>query len=635
MITIGKTTMSRVLKCNGKYLYYLDSSKDEILLAGHIYENCKSNPCFLNELSNLGIRISKISLDVSLSLTQKGNEIFATFYAIKADKRYSLAAVDSNVIDYLIVNSTCYFVSNLDAYRDSFREIGIEPSAPISYTKYIDLSNELRNSNLSFEDNVLKSIEAIKNDDSDFCVPNLKANLFDYQKSGCNWLAFMYENHCGCILGDEMGLGKTLQVIGLIAYMKERSSSINTIVIAPISLLENWKREINKFCPSLRVLVHHGATRTGYYKNFLDYDVVVTSYSNCQSDLSVLNMVDWDLVALDEAQSIKNPYSNRAKLVKMINRKMSVAITGTPFENHLTDIWSLTDFVIPHYLGKLSAFQSKYEDGSESAVEIENYLSPIMIRRRVSDVAKDLPERIDIPQALVMTADEAQYYDGQRIKYASEELKSTRIDKIQGLRMFCTHPSVYKKSTVSVEDDPTKYSTKYERTCEILNEIFQKGEKAIIFTSFNEMNRIFNRDIPQRFGVKTFSITGETNTGDRQAIVDEFSNLAGSALLVLNPKAAGTGLNITAANHVIHYNLEWNPAVEDQASARAYRRGQTKTVFVYRLFYVNTIEEVINDRISRKREISDLAVVGNQGDTDRNDLLRALKLSPYGGDLND
>ncbi len=627
--------MSKLLKCNGSYLYYLDSSNKEILLARDVYGNYRDNQNFSNELSSLGLRISKITLDVCLSLEQLEDGISINFYTQKSGKRYSLFFVKSKVIDYLILNNTCYFFSNFDIYRDFLEKIDIDCLKTITYTKYIELSNELRKANLAFEDNVLKNIEIAKNDESNFNVHGLKANLFDYQKSGCNWLAFMYKNHCGCILGDEMGLGKTLQVIGLIGFMKEQSSKIHALVVAPISLLENWKREINKFYPMLNVLVHHGANRTGYYKDFLDYDVVVTSYSNCQNDLSILNMITWDLVALDEAQNIKNPYSNRAKLVKMINRKMSVAITGTPFENHLTDIWSLTDFVIPNYLGKLNGFKNEYEDSNESASEIETYLSPIMIRRRVADVAKDLPERIDIPQALSMTAEEAQYYDGQRKKYASEELKSTRIDKIQGLRMFCTHPSVYKKSYVSVDDDPIKYSTKYERTCEILDEIFQKNEKAIIFTSFNEMNRIFNRDIPQRFNVKTFSITGETNTNDRQKIVDEFSDLKGPALLVLNPKAAGTGLNITAANHVIHYNLEWNPAVEDQASARAHRRGQTKTVFVYRLYYINTIEEVINDRISRKREISDLAVVGNQGETDQNDLIRALKLSPYGGDLND
>jgi SNF2 family DNA or RNA helicase len=627
--------MNNELKCNGKYLYYHDATCDEIIFANQIFNAYKESQRFVNDLSLLGIRISKISLDVFLTFENKDNGIELKFSSQKAGTKYFLSYVENHLIDYLIINSTCYFFSNLDSYQELLNKISLDDLHVISYTKYIELANELRKANLQFEDNVLKNIEHIKCDDSDLQIYGLKANLFDYQKSGCNWLTFMYKNHCGCILGDEMGLGKTLQVIGLIGYMKEHSKKINTLVIAPISLLENWKREINKFYPSLKILVHHGSKRTGYYKDLIDYDVVITSYSNCQNDLSILNMINWDLVALDEAQNIKNPYSNRAKFIKMINRKMSVAITGTPFENHLTDIWSLTDFVIPQYLGKLNTFKNEYEDSDDAAMKIENYLTPIMIRRKVADVAKDLPERIDIPQALSMTIEEAKYYDSQRKKYITEELKSTRIDKIQGLRMFCTHPSVYKKSDISIEENPIKYSTKYERTCEILEEIFQKEEKAIVFTSFNDMNRIFCRDIPKRFNVETLSITGDTSPNERQLIVDKFSNFDGSALLVLNPRAAGTGLNITAANHVIHYNLEWNPSIEDQASARAYRRGQTKTVFVYRLFYINTIEEIINERISRKREISNLAVVGNQGEIDQNDLIKALKLSPYGGNLND
>ena len=433
--------MSRILKCNNTYLYYRDSQSEEILLASEIYKLFKNDSSFSNELSNIGIHISKITLDVSLVLEQKDNGIVIHLFACKGEKKYLLPIIENKIIDYLILNSTCYFFSNYDIYFEFFKNNDVSLLSEISYTKYIELSNELRKANLSFEDNVLKNIEELKNDESSFYICGLKANLFDYQKSGCNWLTFMYRNHCGCILGDEMGLGKTLQVIGLIGYMKEHTSKINTLVVAPISLLENWKREINKFYPSLKVLIHHGAKRTGFYKDFFNYDVVVTSYSNCQNDLSILNMLNWDLVALDEAQNIKNPFSNKAKLIKMLNRKMSVAITGTPFENHLTDIWSLTDFVIPRYLGELNNFKSTYEDNNESAREIENYLSPIMIRRKVKDVAKDLPIRVDIPQALSMTEEEAQYYDGQRKRYVIEELKSTKIDKIQGLRMFCTHPS--------------------------------------------------------------------------------------------------------------------------------------------------------------------------------------------------
>ena len=227
-----------------------------------------------------------------------------------------------------------------------------------------------------------------------------------------------------------------------------------------------------------------------------------------------------------------------------------------------------------------------------------------------------------------MTKEEAKFYEAERIKDGDlSELKSVRIDKIQKLRMYCTHPLVYDKSLGNV--DPCTISNKYSRLCEILEEIFEKGEKAIVFTSFNEMINIITKDVKNRYGVYTNYINGSINASTRQSIIDEFSDLNGSGILVLNPKAAGAGLNITTANHVIHYNLEWNPAIEDQASARAYRRGQEKTVFVHRLFYANTLEDYVNNKIQSKRDISDTAIVGNIGDSmTTEDLIRALTLTP-------
>jgi SNF2 family DNA or RNA helicase len=248
-----------------------------------------------------------------------------------------------------------------------------------------------------------------------------------------------------------------------------------------------------------------------------------------------------------------------------------------------------------------------------------------MIRRKTIDVAKDLPERIDVPQPILMTDEEAKLYENER-KVCN--LKSITLDMIQSLRMFCTHPLVYNNNISN--KDPIQTSNKYARLCEILSEIFIKNEKVIIFTSFNKMIEIFMKDLKERFNVPISYINGAVNPINRQEIIDKFSSIEGSSILVLNPRAAGTGLNITAANNVIHYNLEWNPAIEDQASARAYRRGQNKTVFVYRLFYANTIEEVMNERIQLKREISDAAIVGNDGtEQDKKDLLKALSLSPY------
>ena len=321
--------------------------------------------------------------------------------------------------------------------------------------------------------------------------------------------------------------------------------------------------------------------------------------------------------------------AKRTRNIKLLHRDVSVAVTGTPFENHMTDVWSIVDFVLPGFLGNLSQFEKTFSDSTDSARRLEKFISPIMIRRRVSQVAKDLPERIDIPTPIRMTEEEAKFYDSER-KNESEKLDALNdfnIFTIQKLRQYCTHPLVYNPEIK--EKDPISISTKYQRLCEILEEIFDAQEKAIVFTSFTEMSNIIVRDIAKRFSVFVKAINGSVEVNKRQEIIDEFSAVNGKALLVLNPKAAGAGLNITAANHVIHYNLEWNPAIEDQASARAYRRGQDKTVFVHRLYYTGTVEEIINEKIQKKRDISDTAIIGNSGSISRDELIRILGISPY------
>jgi SNF2 family DNA or RNA helicase len=228
-----------------------------------------------------------------------------------------------------------------------------------------------------------------------------------------------------------------------------------------------------------------------------------------------------------------------------------------------------------------------------------------------------------------MTEKEALLYEDCRVGGGTvETLRSLKIDKIQKLRTFCTHPYVY--SDLYDDHDPISISTKYERLCEILDDIFKTKEKVVIFTSFTRMIQLMVNDIKKRFNVYINFIDGSVDAVLRQEIVDEFEKFEGSGVLILNPKAAGTGLNITCANHVIHYNLEWNPAIEDQASARVYRRGQNKTVFVHRLYYANTIEDIINDKIQLKRTLSDNAIIGNRGEiTEEEYLYKALSISPY------
>ncbi|UPJ54966.1 DEAD/DEAH box helicase [Bradyrhizobium sp. 192] len=460
---------------------------------------------------------------------------------------------------------------------------------------------------------------------SDAKPQNVNATLYPYQLDGWRWCRFIAAEGLGGILADEMGLGKTLQVIGAIADpLKPREEPV--LIVAPGSLLENWSREFKKFAPHIRTLKHHGPDRTGRPADLSQFDVVITSYDTVVRDNSMFMMINWSILVCDEAQYIKNSDSLRARSVKKLRRSSAIAVTGTPVENKLTDLWSITNLVLPGYLGTVGEFQKQFEDDLDGAASLERLASPIMLRRRVSEVAKDLPERIDIPQVIELEDDEAKAYEAMREEIAAQFGASATLVALTRLRMFCSHPWLV--AGTARAGDPAAFS-KYARLADILEEIFQGGEKAILFTAYTEMTDILVADIAGRFAVFTGYIDGRVPIDDRQPVIDRFSAESGPALLVLNPRAGGAGLNITAANHVIHYTLEWNPALEDQASARAYRRGQTRPVTVHRLFCGGTVEEVVDDRLARKRTLSEAAVVGVRGEAaDYADIVAALQRSP-------
>ena len=453
-----------------------------------------------------------------------------------------------------------------------------------------------------------------------------QADLYPYQKNGFSWLKSISEEGLGCVLADEMGLGKTLQVIAVLSYFRI-AWKLPSLVIAPATLLENWRREFARFSPKMAVHVHSGSGRTGFPSQLKNYDIVVCSYDTAVRDQGLMGMIDWGFVVLDEAQAIKNPDTRRAIAVKGLKRKVAIAVTGTPVENRLADLWSIMDFSFSGLLGSREDFDKNYSDNYNSAEIIEKIVSPLMLRRRIFDVAADLPEKIIISQPVNMSSTEINEYEIIRKNVANEYGKLSTLISLLRLRQYCTHPFLLDPDFESHVSPMC--SSKFCRLLEILEEIILNREKVIIFTAFTAMSDLLCQDLPARFGVQSLRIDGRTPVVERQRVVDRFSEVAGAGILVLNPRAAGTGLNITAANHVVHYTLEWNPAVEDQATARAFRRGQTLPVTVHRLFYPATVEEVINDRLDRKRLLAETAVVGTESsEVEAADIARALQMTP-------
>lgn len=579
------------------------------------------------------VRFSRLGgkILIVVGFNEADRQITIDLFVSRGKMKEQLSYADRELPDSIVINGSWYnLLSNYDETIQLLDKAQIQSSGTILLSQYIVLKREAeKTETVELEDTAERAL--INHPAEDSVEPTqvlLNATLYPYQQQGYRWMKFISGEKCGCILGDEMGLGKTLQVIALIADRKKEGFG-SSLVIAPVSLLENWRREFERFTSGLCVLIHHGARRTGIYTELLDYDVVLISYNTAVSDQSLLRMINWDLIVVDEAQNIKNPSAIRTKSVKNLHGNVAIAVTGTPFENHISDLWSLLDFIAPGCFGKLSEFESRYPDDLDGARALEPILSPVMIRRRVAEVAKDLPERVDVPQVIQMSQGETEAYDDIREKILeSFQGGNATLPMLQKLRMYCTHPYlIYDKET----DDPIRISSKYERLCELMEEIVALREKVILFTSYNRMFDILQEDIPKRFGIKTMAINGSTPPEERQGIIDLFSDIVGSALLVLNPRAAGAGLNITAASRVIHYNLEWNPSLEDQASARAYRRGQKKTVFIYRLYYRDTVEQIINERIEKKRDMSEAAVVGTDGNTENSeDIMRALMISPGG-----
>ncbi|MFD3930379.1 DEAD/DEAH box helicase [Streptomyces sp. NPDC058614] len=446
----------------------------------------------------------------------------------------------------------------------------------------------------------------------------LAATLRDYQLRGLNWLARMTSLGLGGCLADDMGLGKTITLIALHLHRQSNDSAAGpTLVVCPASLMGNWQREIEKFAPGIPVRRFHGSRRS--LESLAGGEFVLTTYGTMRLDAPRLTEVTWGMVVADEAQHVKNPYSATARALRTIGARARVALTGTPVENNLSELWAILDWTTPGLLGRLGTFRTRYAQAVEggqdpaAAERLAQLVRPFLLRRRKSDpgIAPELPPKTETDRAVSLTKEQAGLYEAMvretlaEISGADSMARRGLIVKLlTGLKQICNHPAQFLK-----EDRPKipGRSGKLELLDELLDTILSEGSSVLVFTQYVRMARLIESHLAAR-GVSTQFLHGGTPINEREAMVDRFQE-GEIPVFLLSLKAAGTGLNLTRAEHVVHYDRWWNPAVEAQATDRAYRIGQSRPVQVHRFITEGTIEDRIADMLRRKQQLAD-AVLG-------------------------
>ncbi|MDO8553303.1 MAG: DEAD/DEAH box helicase [Candidatus Micrarchaeota archaeon] len=488
---------------------------------------------------------------------------------------------------------------------------------------------------LSQFDSVLDvmQLDGNKNEASKFITLNepegFCGSLRPYQKRGLGWLDFLTQLGFGALLADDMGLGKTVQVIAhCIRQVAQGKRPI--LILCPTSVIGNWLDEFSRFAPKLQVLVHHGSERhdgVEFSREVAKADILITSYSLAWRDVEELGSLEWGMVVLDEAQNIKNPFTKQSQYIKKIRTKIRIALTGTPIENRLSELWSIMQFLNPGYLLSWEEFKEKFalpiendfDDSRRKA--LRGAISPFLLRRLKSDksIIADLPDKNEFTEWCLLTPEQATLYkavvDSMLERIESEEGPKRKIAifaAITKLKQVCNHPANFLKDSAELGER----SGKVERLRELLDTMIENGESALVFSQYTEMAELLYKNMKKEFNLERerahFSyLHGKLGRTQRDELVRKFQEDSDiPKIFFLSLKAGGTGLNLTKAVNVIHFDRWWNPAVENQATDRAYRIGQNKNVFVYKLTTKGTIEERIEDMLNRKKELAD-SIIGS------------------------
>ncbi len=613
--------LNEVYKIITQTAYYLQKAQIEVILPKELVNvvvprasiNAKVKASRSKELADIfnNTSSSKIALDDILDFSYEiaiGNE------KISLEEFNKLVENSSGLVKY----KNKYVLIDKEESKKIFEQIAKANLKSLSRMELIhaSMSGQLYQYDFDYDSAFARVIQ-------DFTKPvdvtppaELKGELRPYQMTGLKWLWTNISKGFGVCMADDMGLGKTIQVISLILKMKEEKSLDKPVlVICPTTLIGNWMKELQMFAPSLDAVVYHGAERQLDVK----HDVILTTYAIMRIDVEELKKQQWGMIIVDEAQNIKNPDTAQTLAIKMLKSDVKVAMTGTPVENRLTELWSIFDFINTGYLGSLKDFQKSYAIPIERfkensrAAKLKMSISPFVLRRLKTDkhVITDLPEKMVINDYCYLSKSQAVLYEKTLNEMMEKISGFTGINRrgnifklITALKQICNHPYQFLKGgEISKE-----LSGKMDKCISTVQNILDNNEKTLIFTQYKEMGDILCKVIAEECNMDPLFFHGSLTVPQREDLIDRFQNNEDSKIMILSLKAGGTGLNLTSATNVIHYDLWWNPAVEDQATDRTYRIGQDKNVMVHRMITLGTFEEKIDEMLKSKKELADLAV---------------------------
>lgn len=572
-------------------------------------ENITINPNINLDISQSRNGYMNMKLDIDGVDSNEYRDIFSSYK--NNNRLYRMKNGAYLDLKYNDLEQAFKLIDILNIYND-FDNMKIPNNKAMYLEKLIEDENLNFVNGSKYVSNVVKRFNKVKSES--YQVPkDLNATLRDYQVNGFEFFKTLSDYEFGGILADEMGLGKTIQTIAFLLSNKDKKS----IVITPTALIYNWKSELEKFAPTLKVGILHAvkSERENILDNIDNYDVILTTYTTYKNDIDKYDNINFDYCIIDEAQNIKNPDAIITKAIKNVNAKVKFALTGTPIENNLMELWSIFDFIMPGYLYNKSKFKSTFISNDKNIIELKNLIKPFILRRTKKEVITELPDKIEQKIIIDLEKEHKRAYKGY-VNLITRKIKENNQDNITvfsyltKLRQLCLSPELMVKN----------YQGKNSKLDVLINIINDSNdEKILVFSQFTKVLEIIGKRLKEE-NISYSYLDGKTSAKDRVRLVEEF-NINNDKVFLISLKSGGTGLNLTSANIVVHFDPWWNPAVEDQASDRAHRIGQKNVVNVIKLIAKGTAEErVINLQESKKELIEDVI----NGNLDNSSTLKNL-----------